>query len=235
MLLAPLHECPHGSRPPGAPGPPRVPQRRYRQGKDEPGGAPRAGGTALRAPAPSPPLSPRRPLSPSPDHPGAPTHLCARRGSSEASPPAPHRPPGEAGDGSGGRRTQQGQGEQQPPLAGGCSRQAPRCPQHRHLARAAAQGIVGRRRTRGRGGAGRREGKVARGAMAAAAFGCTQSHHGGTTRGCRQTHRGGQGGAALGLLLSFCERGCSPPWCPEMGSFEHSDMAPREGQPSAPA
>lgn len=155
MLLAPLHECPHGSRPPGASGPPRVPQRRYRQGKDEPGGAPRAGGTALRAPAPSPPLSPRRPLSPSPDHPGAPTHLCARRGSSEASPPAPHRPPGEAGDGSGGRRAQQGQGEQQPPLAGGCGRQAPRCPQHRHLARAAAQGIVGRRRTRGRGGAGR--------------------------------------------------------------------------------
>lgn len=143
-------ECPRGSRPRGAPGPSRVP--RYRQGKDEPGGAGRAGGTAPTAR----PSALSVPGAPSPARPGAPTHLCAPRGGSEASPPVPHRPPGEASEGGGGRRAQQGQGEQQPPLAGGCGRQAPRCPQHRHLARAAARGIVGRRRTReGRGGAGR--------------------------------------------------------------------------------
>lgn len=168
----------------GNPRPPRAaaptPGRRHRhRGERAPiparqgrtGGARRADGTALRAPAPSQPLTAR---------PGAPTYLCAPRGGSDASPSAPYRPPGETTEGGGGRRAQQGQGEQQPPLAGGCGRQAPRCPQHRHLARAGAQGIVGRRRTRGwggagRGGSGRPEGRLART--------CPQSRPGGTARG----------------------------------------------------
>lgn len=216
--------------------PPASPGSRYRQGKDEPGGARRAAEQRCehRRPLSPSPLTPQRPAPsqlllahPSaprrpPSRPGAPTHLCALRDGSSAPPPAPHRPSGEASHGGGGRRAQQGQGEQQPPLAGGCGRQAPLCPHHRHLARAGAQGIVGRRRTRarggaGRGGSGRPEGKVAGGAVMGAGFDCRQSYRGGAPRG---TASDPSWRTEWGLAFAFCEKGCPPLWCPEMGSFE---------------